>query len=126
MIKLQYHDRDEEMTPETATEGTVTIEDFAEYSAIIREIMHTTWFITDTTKILDEAGEWFDGNIGNPTPYYGDMLRQLIRTACGKQMALIERLETITSIPPNLTAGKLAVLDLPAYPQKISVAKSVA
>jgi hypothetical protein len=106
------------------TVQAVTIEDFAEYSAIVREIMHTAWFITDTTKILDEADEWFDGATGNPTPYYGDMLRQLIRTACGKQMSLIERLEGITSIRPDLTAGKLAVLDLPAYPKKISEAFS--
>lgn len=108
------------------TVQAVTIEDFKEYSAIVREIMHTAWFITDTTKILDEADEWFDGNIGNPTPYYGDMLRQLIRTACGKQMSLIERLENLTSVKPDLTAGKLAVLDLPQYPKKVSEASSVA
>lgn len=111
-------------TETTQTEQTITIEDFKEYSAIIREIMHTTWFITDTTKILDEADEWFDGTTGNPTPYYGDMLRQLIRTACGKQMSLIERLELMTSIRPDLTGGKLNVLDLPQYPKKVSEAFS--
>ena len=111
-------------TETTQTTPPVTIEDFKEYSAIIREIMHTAWFITDTTKILDEADEWFDGTTGNPTPYYGDMLRQLIRTACGKQMSLIERLEDMTSIRPDLTAGKLNVLDLPQYPKKVSEAFS--
>lgn len=111
-------------TETTQTEQHVTIEDFKEYSAIIREIMHTAWFITDTTKILDEADDWFDGATGNPTPYYGDMLRQLIRTACGKQMSLIERLEDMTSIKPDLTAGKLNVLDLPQYPKKVSEAFS--
>ena len=108
----------------TQTTQNVTIEDFAEYSAIVREIMHATWFITDTTKILDEAEDWFDGATGNPTPYYGDMLRQLIRTACGKQMSLIERLEELTSVRPDLTGGKLAVLDLPEYPKKVSEATS--
>jgi|GEM_PF-1485152 len=54
------------------------------------------------------------------------MLRQLIRTACGKQISLIERLEEVTSIRPDLTAGKLAVLDLPKYNEKVSEAKSIA
>lgn len=106
------------------TVQAVTIEDFAEYSAIVREIMHTTWFITDTTKILDKADDWFDGTTGNPTPYYGDLLRQLIRTACGKQISLIERLEELTSVRPDLKAGKLNVLDLPEYPHKVSEAVS--
>lgn len=102
----------------TATNELVTIEDFAEYSAIIREFMHTTWFIADTTKILDEADEWFDGKTGNPTPYYANQLRQLIRTATRKQMSLIERLEGLTSTTPDLTNSDLAVLDLPEYPKK--------
>ncbi len=98
-----------------------TIEDFKEYSAVVREILHATWFISDTTKILDEADDWFDGTKGNPTPYYGDMLRQLIRTACGKQAALIERLESLTSIRPDLTEGerKLYVLDYPKGDTKV-------
>jgi hypothetical protein len=113
------------MQPETTPAAqAVTIEDFAEYSAVVREILHATWFITDTAKVLDEADGWFDGSIGNPTPYYGDMLRQLIRTACGKQMSLIERLEDLTSIRPDLTSGKLSVLDLPKYPEKVATATS--
>lgn len=111
-------------TESEKTVQAVTIEDFKEYSAIVREIMHTAWFITDTTKVLDEADEWFNGEIGNPTPYYGEMLRQLIRTACGKQMSLIERLEDLTSVRPDLTAGKLSVLDLPPFSKKVSEAKS--
>lgn len=100
---------------------TAVISDFKEYSAIIRELMKTAWFIGDTSTVLDKAdNEDWDGTIGNPTPYYANQLRQLIRTATDKQLALIERLEHLTNIEPDLRGGELSVLDLPEYPKKIS------
>lgn len=100
---------------------TAVISDFKEYSAIIREIMQTAWFINDTSTILDRADhEDWDGKIGNPTPYYANQLRELIRTATDKQLALIERLEHLTNRRPDLSGRSLSVLDLPEYPQKIS------
>lgn len=98
----------------------VEVTDFAEYSAVIQEIMQTTWFIADTSIILDEAEEWCDGMNGNPTPFYPVQLRQLIRTATNKQMSLIERLEHLTTVRPELSGPSLDVLDMPDHPKKIS------
>lgn len=100
---------------------TAVISDFKEYSAIVREIMQTAWFICDTSKTLDKAdNEEWDGTIENPTPYYAKQLRQLICTAINKQLALVERLEDLTNIKPDLSGKLLSVLDLPEYPKKIS------
>lgn len=99
--------------------NAVEITDFAEYGAVLREILHATWFISDTSRVLDSAEHQED-----TSPFYPVQLRQLIRAATGKQMSLIERLEEPTTVRPNLSDEALAVLDLPPYPEKISKAKS--